>query len=63
VPLPRSDRAIPSHQTRRAITGCGRANLFKRRASGRWLQRFDRSLASEFGTDGFTLLVRSNCGF
>ena len=33
------------------------------RAQERWLQRFDRSLASEFGTDGFTLLVRSNCGF
>lgn len=33
------------------------------RAQERWLQRFDRSLASEFGTDGFTLLVRTNCGF
>jgi hypothetical protein len=33
------------------------------RAQERWLQRFDLSLASEFGTDGFTLLVRSNCGF
>lgn len=32
------------------------------RAQERWLQRFDRSLASEFGTDGFTLLVRTNCG-
>jgi len=33
------------------------------RAQERWLQRFGRSLASEFGTDGFTLLVRTNCGF
>jgi hypothetical protein len=33
------------------------------RAQQRWLQRFGRSLASEFGTDGFTLLVRTNCGF
>ena len=33
------------------------------RAQERWLRRFDRSLASEFGTDGFTLLVRTNCGF
>src|SRR5262249_53007281 len=32
------------------------------RAQERWLQRFDRSLASEFGTDGFTLLVRTSCG-
>jgi len=33
------------------------------RAQERWLQRFDRSLASEFGTDGFTLLIRTSCGF
>lgn len=33
------------------------------RAQERWLQRFDRSLSSEFGTDGFTLLVRTSCGF
>jgi hypothetical protein len=32
-------------------------------AQQRWLQRFDRSLSSEFGTDGFTLLIRTNCGF
>lgn len=33
------------------------------RAQDRWLARFDRSLASEFGIDGFTLLVNTNCGF
>jgi hypothetical protein len=33
------------------------------RAQERWLRRFDRSLSSEFGTDGFTLLVRTSCGF
>jgi hypothetical protein len=33
------------------------------RAQERWLRRFDRTLSSEFGTDGFTLLVRSSCGF
>ena len=27
-----------------------------------WLQRFGLSLASEFELDGFTLLVRTNCG-
>lgn len=33
------------------------------RAQERWLRRFDRTLSSEFGTDGFTLLVRTSCGF
>jgi hypothetical protein len=33
------------------------------RAQERWLLRFDRTLSSEFGTDGFTLLVRTSCGF
>jgi hypothetical protein len=32
------------------------------RAQDRWLERFGRSLASEFELDGFTLLVRTNCG-
>jgi hypothetical protein len=32
-------------------------------AQDRWLHRFERTLFSEFGTDGFTLLVRTNCGF
>ena len=32
-------------------------------AQNRWLERFDRSLESEFELDGFTLLVRTNCGF
>lgn len=32
-------------------------------AQQRWLQRSGRSLAQEFGIDGFTLLVRTNCGF
>ena len=32
-------------------------------AQDRWLQQFDRTLAGEFGTDGFTLLVRTSCGF
>jgi hypothetical protein len=27
-----------------------------------WLERFGVSLASEFELDGFTLLVRTNCG-
>jgi hypothetical protein len=33
------------------------------RAQERWLQRFGRTLSSEFETDGFTLLVRTSCGF
>lgn len=32
-------------------------------AQERWLERFGRSLASEFELDGFTLLVRTSCGF
>jgi hypothetical protein len=32
------------------------------RAQDRWLERFGLSLASEFELDGFTLLVRTNCG-
>jgi uncharacterized protein DUF6647 len=31
-------------------------------AQDRWLQRSNRSLASEFEIDGFTLLVRTACG-
>ena len=31
-------------------------------AQARWLERFGLSLASEFELDGFTLLVRTNCG-
>jgi hypothetical protein len=31
-------------------------------AQQRWLAQFGRSLESEFGLDGFTLLVRTNCG-
>jgi hypothetical protein len=31
-------------------------------AQQRWLERFGRSLESEFGLDGFTLLVRTSCG-
>src|SRR5262245_3473397 len=32
-------------------------------AQNRWLERFGRSLEGEFELDGFTLLVRTNCGF
>jgi hypothetical protein len=32
------------------------------RAQARWLERFGRSLGSEFELDGFTLLVRTSCG-
>ena len=32
-------------------------------AQERWLERFGRSLASEFELDDFTLLVRTICGF
>jgi hypothetical protein len=32
-------------------------------AQALWLDRFGLSLASEFELDGFTLLVRTNCGF
>ena len=31
------------------------------RAQEKWLQLFGKSLASEFGLDGFTILVNSNC--
>jgi hypothetical protein len=31
-------------------------------AQGVWLERYGLSLASEFELDGFTLLVRTNCG-
>jgi hypothetical protein len=30
-------------------------------AQNRWLQLFDRDLASEFGIDPFTLLVNTSC--
>jgi len=32
-------------------------------AQERWLARFGTDLAREFGIDGFTLLVLTNCGF
>jgi hypothetical protein len=31
-------------------------------AQERWLRRFGSSLERAFGIDGFTLLVRTNCG-
>lgn len=31
------------------------------KAQEKWLQLFGKSLASEFGLDGFTILVNSNC--